>query len=200
MPTNDKGVFEVVPGAFAANELFNELETGSPCVIVSEGGREFNMVVERCGSTFLFGHVAVNKTLVVYSIGDRPDLQVVVVNKPEDAAPANDPDASIVYCEPCLVGSSKRMSCNASKISITEEPWRKFIPSSIYDISHPPQNLDVKTLFPIFPALAQYYVQGVGLVKPNRIRGLNAPGNLSLVPPIDSKPGLDKTDDSESDE
>ena len=147
-----------------AEEMARHVTLGSPYVVVTHHGKEFNMVIDGAEKNCLYGHVAMNRHFVLYAFGNRPDMKPAIVEKQENVS--SDSSKLAVFQEPCVVGSGQELVFNASAIAILEKPWRRFIPVDIYDASARPKPLDAKKLITVFPELARYYKEGIGFVKP----------------------------------
>jgi len=176
-----------------AEEIAEHIIFGTPYVIVTRQGREFNMIVKGIGTRCLYGHVATNRHFVLYAYANRPDMLPAIVEKPED-----DSTKMVVFQEQCVVESSHKLIFNAKVVAAVETPWRRFIPIDIYDVSAKRKPLDAKKLIVVFPELAQYYKDGIGFVKPQALQltpppALPPPGQPPVLRMIDNtKPTVAK--------
>jgi hypothetical protein len=146
---------------YTANELNENIKCGRAYVVLING-REHNMLVEKVGSYFLLGRVALNKVVMLINKLTVGKTIVKVVDQSEEQT-AVGPGEELVHSEPCVIASKTLgIRVKLDDISIVEDPWRPLLGDSAFNEDG---SVIPEELCNMIPAFKSYYVKGVGFAE-----------------------------------
>ena len=144
---------------YKASEIYELITLCKPCVLLVNG-REHNVIIEKIGNHYIHGHVSQNKVVMLIDRPGRGGSVVKVVSSNDESA-AVGPGDELIHSEPCVVSTKYKITIAIESVDIFEDPWRPFIPPSVFGEEGV---ANCEELCNAIPALKAYHVPGKGFV------------------------------------
>jgi hypothetical protein len=146
----------------AGKELGADIVPGRAYLLMI-GGREHNVCISSVGPRYIFGHVAINKTLLLIDKKGAGNSVARLV-LPQDEKGAIAPGDELFHSLPVVTRSeSLKIRVRLDAIDVVEDHWRPFLDNET--VSPEGKVIDDERLLATLPALASYYVKGRGFVR-----------------------------------
>ena len=126
------------------------------------GGREHNVYITSVGEGYIFGFVAINKTLLLIDKKNASNAVVKVVSPREEQSALDSGDELIHSIPVVTVSDCLKIMVKIDSVDIIEDPWRTFLDPSV--VSSSGVIINEKELLRILPKLSGYFVEGKGFV------------------------------------